>query len=450
MEPTQSDFTHKKHPVYSVQELNQAVKQLLLQTFPLLWVEGELSNISRPASGHMYFSLKDEHAQVRSVMFQNANSHLAFQAKEGMSVLVKARVGLYEPRGEYQLIVEHMEEAGIGVLQRRFEALKRKLDEEGLFSSKHKQTLPPFPASLCIITSATGAALRDILSVLGRRFPLLKIQIYATPVQGDACADAVVEAIRAINQNREGELIILARGGGSIEDLWAFNEESVARAIFASKLPIVTGIGHEVDFTIADFVADLRAPTPSAAAEMVVPHAGSVLESLEHSGDTLNRLVNTTVGNLHQTVDWLAKRLDQLHPNLTVQNNRQFLIELQRRLLSGASHQISDHDKRFVSLLIRFEKLSPKAYVDESRITLSYLYWQLENLLSKRIEQLQYQLEKQVCALDTASPLATLNRGYSIVTLKKDGKILRDTKQAYTDDAIIIRLARGRLNAHID
>ena len=450
MDSTQPDFTHKKHPVYSVRKLNQTVKQLLTQSFPLLWVEGELSNVSRPASGHMYFSLKDEHAQVRSVMFQNANSHLTFQAREGMSVLAKARVGLYEPRGEYQLIVEHMEKAGIGVLQRKFEELKRKLDKEGLFSSEHKQTLPPFPESLCVVTSATGAALQDILSVLGRRFPYLRVRVYATPVQGEASADAVVDAIHAINQNSDGELIMLARGGGSIEDLWAFNEESVARAIFASKLPIVTGIGHEVDFTIADFAADLRAPTPSAAAEMVVPLASSVLETLgQHSG-TLSRLINTVLGNLHQSVDWLARQLEQLHPNLALEKSKQLLVELQRRLLSAARRQISGHDTRFIGLLIRFEKLSPTAYVYESRIILLHLYSQMENLLCAQTQQLQYQLEKQVCALDTASPLATLNRGYSIATLKKNGQILRDTKQVHTNDAITIQLARGRLNAHVE
>ena len=450
MDLLHSDSGHKEREIYSVQRLNQEVKQLLQQSFPLIWIEGELSNVAQPASGHVYFSLKDEHAQVRSVMFQHASRLLPFQPKEGMFVLVRARVGLYEPRGEFQLIVEQMEKAGTGILQRRFEALKRKLNNEGLFSSVHKQPLPPFPASLYIVTSATGAALRDILSVLGRRFPLLAIQVYSIPVQGEASANEIVEALQVINQRKDGDVIILARGGGSIEDLWSFNEESVARAIFASKLPVVTGIGHEVDFTIADYVADLRAPTPSAAAELVVPHARTVLETLEKHRDSANHLIRNTVSNLHQSVDWISQQLEHLHPKLTVQRNKQLLIEMARRLESATMLQHSRLDNNFINLLFRFGKLSPKSHVHESDIRLTHLYKNLKNLLCTQMEQRNQKLEAWARSLDTASPLATLSRGYSIVTLKNNGQILRETKQVSQNEKIMIQLAKGRLNARIE
>lgn len=450
MDHPKPDSGQKERRVYSVRQLNQEVRQLLQQNFTLLWVKGELSNVARPASGHLYFSLKDEHSQVRGVMFRRTSHLLPFQPKDGMCVLVRARVGLYEPRGEYQLTIEHMEEAGIGVLQRRYEELKRKLSEEGLFSSVHKQALPPFPASLCIVTSATGAALHDILSVLGRRFPLLAIRVYAIPVQGEASADAVVEAIQTINQRRDGDVIILARGGGSIEDLWSFNEESVARAIFASELPVVTGIGHEVDFTIADFVADLRAPTPSAAAELVVPHATEVLETLEQYNGSMSHLVHNTVSNLYQSVDWMVQRLERLHPKLTVQRNKQLLVELERRAESAIRLKHSRQDNRLINLLLRFGKLSLGSQVHEFGIQLTHLYEHLDNLLRTQISQQEQKLETLIRALDTASPLATLNRGYSIVTLEKNGRILHDIRQATTHERILIQLARGHLNARIE
>lgn len=450
MEHPQPDSGQKERRVYSVQQLNQEVKQLLQQNFPLLWIEGELSNTARPASGHLYFSLKDEYAQVRGVMFRHANQLLPFQPKDGMHVLVRARVGLYEPRGEYQITVEHMEEAGIGILQRRYEELKRKLNDEGLFSSAHKQALPPFPASLCIVTSATGAALRDILSVLGRRFPLLAIRVYAIPVQGEASAGAMVEAIQTINQRRDGDVIILARGGGSIEDLWSFNEESVARAIFASRLPIVTGIGHEVDFTIADFVADLRAPTPSAAAELTVPHVAKVLETLEQYYESINYLTHNAVSNLDQSVDWMVQRLEHLHPKLTVQRNKQHLAELEIRAESAIKLEHSRQDNGFISLLLRFGKLSPESQVDASGTHLTHLYGYLSNLLHMQMDQRKQKLETLIHALNTASPLATLNRGYSIVTLGKNGQILHDANQASPHEKILIQLAKGHLNARIE
>jgi exodeoxyribonuclease VII large subunit len=257
--------------IYSISELNSEARVLLEKRFPLIWVEGEISNLARPASGHIYFSLKDEAAQVRCAMFKMHNRLVNFQPKNGQQVLARVRISLYEARGEFQLIVEHMEETGDGALRRQFELLKQKLFEEGLFDEAHKQALPFLPTQLGVITSPSGAAIRDILSVLKRRFPGIPVLIYPVPVQGTEAPQAIVESIHSAAKCQDCDLLILARGGGSLEDLWAFNEETVARAINACPIPIVTGIGHEIDFTIADFVADYRAPTPSAAAEFISP-----------------------------------------------------------------------------------------------------------------------------------------------------------------------------------
>jgi exodeoxyribonuclease VII large subunit len=266
-----TDKSPLERVIYSVSQLNDQVKDLLEHSFPPLWVEGEISNFSCPASGHWYLSLKDSQAQVRCAMFRNRNQGLGFQPKNGLQVLARGRPGLYAPRGEFQLILDQIEPAGEGALRRAFELLKQKLQAEGLFDETYKQALPTVPDRIGIITSPTGAALRDILNVLRRRFPLGQVVIYPVPVQGTEAAPAIVRALKTAAERQECDLLVVARGGGSLEDLWAFNEESVARAIHACPLPVVSGVGHEIDFTIADFVADLRAPTPSAAAELVSP-----------------------------------------------------------------------------------------------------------------------------------------------------------------------------------
>ncbi|MGC2029538.1 MAG: exodeoxyribonuclease VII large subunit, partial [Steroidobacteraceae bacterium] len=267
---------HPKRPerdIYSVSRLNREVRVLLERGFGSLWLEAEISNFAKPSSGHWYFSLKDAAAQVRCAMFRQRNMSCAFIARDGQKVLVRARIGLYEPRGEYQLIVDHMEDAGLGALKRQFEELSAKLEREGLFAAERKRPLPSLPRRIGIITSPTGAAVRDILHVLARRFPAAAVLVYPVSVQGAQAAAEIVAALEAAGRRAECDVLILARGGGSLEDLWAFNDERLGRAIVASPIPVITGIGHEIDFTIADFAADMRAPTPSAAAEMVVPDA---------------------------------------------------------------------------------------------------------------------------------------------------------------------------------
>ena len=450
MDTPQLNFDLEQRQVYSVSQLNQEVKQLLQKNFPLIWIEGELSNLAQPASGHMYFSLKDEQAQVRCAMFRNANRQLSFQPEDGMHVLIRAHVGLYEPRGEYQLTVEHMEEAGVGILQRRYEELKRKLSKEGIFNEAHKQPLPEFPKTLSIVTSATGAALRDILSVLRRRYPILAIRIYAVPVQGEESAHAIVSAIKTINQRKDCDVIILARGGGSIEDLWSFNEEVVARAIYASNLPVVTGIGHEVDFTIADFVADLRAATPSAAAELIVPHQEELIEKFEQFKNSLLYWIQDYLSTLYQSIDWIIQRLGFLHPKQAIQRNKQQLVELRRRAQSTILLKLSNQHNQLNKLLIRLENQSPKARVNEAKIQLFNMNRNLRRLLFMQLEQHNHQLKALTRTLEAVSPQGTLNRGYSIVTRASNSQIIRYADQVTDHEKILIQLAKGRLSAHID
>ena len=450
MDSSQIGFDLEERRIYTVSQLNAEVKQLLQNNFFSIWIEGELSNIAQPASGHIYFSLKDEEAQVRCAMFRSANRKLEFDPENGMHVLIKARVGLYEPRGEYQLTVEHMEEAGVGILQRKFEELKHKLSQECLFDEAHKQALPAYPHKVSVVTSTSGAAIKDIISVLRRRYPILAIQIYAVPVQGDESADAIVHAIQSINEEQDCDLIILTRGGGSIEDLWSFNEEKVARAIYASKLPVVTGIGHEIDFTIADFVADLRAPTPSAAAEIIVPHQDDLIETLEQFKNSLHYILQDQLTSFHQTIDWISQRLESLHPQQLLQRNKERLIELRRRAFSAIILKLFTGQDLLTKLSMRFENKSPKFRILELDIKLNNVHKDLYRLVTNMLEQRNSQLTALSRTLGAVSPLGTLERGYAIVTSEENGQIIHNIEQVSENEKILIQLATGRLGALIN
>ena len=449
MDNPQTNLEFGDRQIYSISQLNREVKLLLQDNFPLLWVEGEISNLATPASGHIYFSLKDEQAQVRCAMFRGANRYLKFSPEDGIHVLVRARIGLYEPRGEYQLTVEHMEEAGIGVLQRKFEALKAKLSSEGLFDESRKQMIPRFPNTMAVVTSATGAAIRDILSVLNRRYPLLKIKIYAVPVQGEDSAQAIVDAIQEINKNKTCDVIILARGGGSIEDLWSFNEENVARAIHASKIPLVTGIGHEVDFTIADFVADKRAATPSAAAELTVPHQVEILDTLVQYENSILYCVQDYLRDLNQTIDWITQRLEYLHPKQSIARKIQQVTELQRRSQSLILLIISEQESLLNKLLVRFEHQSPQSKIQQAKLNITNLYNTLRQLLISKHNTSKQQLMLMTRTLDAVSPLGTLNRGFAIVTRAGSEQIIRNATNIAENENILIQLAKGRLSARV-
>ena len=449
MDSKQFDMDFEERDIYTVQQLNREVKQLLQQNFPLMWVEGELSNVARPASGHIYFSLKDAHAQVRCAMFRNANRALPFRPDDGMQVLVRARVGVYEPRGEYQLTVEHMEEAGVGALQRKFEALKQKLNQEGLFDHEQKQTLPTYPQTVSIVTSATGAAIRDILSVLKRRYPLLAIRIYAVAVQGDGAATEIVNALKEVNKQQQSDVIILARGGGSIEDLWSFNEESVARAIYASDIPVVSGVGHETDFTIADFVADLRAPTPSAAAELITPNQEELIENFAQFQNTFVYFMQDVLSNFNQAVDWLTQRLEYLHPKQTILRQQEHLQELQRRANSAIELALTNQINALEKLQIRLKSQSPEIRLSQAQTKLQQLQKQIYTNLRLRLQQKLQSLLALTRTLDAISPLSTLARGYAIATHQSTGEILLDEAQVDSKDCISIKLSKGSVLATV-
>ena len=321
--------------IYTVSELNTEARTLLEDNFFGVWIEGEISNFVAPGSGHWYFSLKDDNAQVRCALFKGSQRKINFTPKNGMQVLLRARVSLYEPRGDFQLIADFMEERGEGKLRRAFEALKKKLEAAGWFNEDIKKEIPEYPQCIGVITSSTGAAIRDILHVLKRRYPCVPIIIYPTLVQGDTAAPAIVKAIQTANTRNECDVLIVARGGGSLEDLWPFNEEVTAKAIFESKLPIISGVGHEIDFTIADFVADVRAPTPSAAAEIAVPDRMELLQSLRRQGIQLIRHIQQKMNAEKQQLVWVQKHLQQQHP---------------RRQLAERMQQLDFSEARFIQL----------------------------------------------------------------------------------------------------
>jgi len=389
--------------VYTVSRLNREARILLESGLPLLWIEAEMSNLARPSSGHWYFTLKDAAAQVRCAMFRGANTRVRVTPRDGMQVLVRARVGLYEPRGEYQLVVEHLEEAGEGALRRRFEELKARLAAEGLFDASLKRPLPALPRRIGVITSPTGAAIRDIVHVLGRRFAAVPVLIYPVPVQGAGAALEIATALKRANERAECDVLILARGGGSLEDLWSFNEEIVARAIRASRIPVVAGIGHEVDVTIADFAADLRAPTPSGAAELVVPDRGEWRRALGVIGTRLAQAGRRRIARAEERLRWLAGRLARVHPRERLALRAQRLDELEARLGRALAQHLSAARARLASA---------------SR------------------------------TLNAVSPLATLERGYSIL-VTADGRVVRRAAEVAVGDSVVARTADGRVHARV-
>lgn len=434
--------------VYTVSELNHEVRSILEANYPLIWIEGELSNLSRPASGHLYFSLKDAHCQIRCAMFRLYNRGLGFSVANGQQVLMRARVSLYPERGDFQLIVEYMEEAGAGALRRAFEVLKQKLRAEGLFDDARKQPLPTVPTKLGIITSPTGAAIRDILTVVKRRFPALPVLIYPVPVQGVGAADEIARMLQIANAHAACDVLILARGGGSLEDLAAFNTEVVARAIDASQIPVVAGIGHEIDVTIADFVADQRAPTPSAAAELVTPEQAQLQQYLTK---LRWRLVVRTRARLQaerQKLIWVQRRLvhprRQLHDR--IQRNDALYLRL-RRIISSTLMTRATH---LAALAGRLERVNPAVSLRVHRARRAQLRQRLLNAAGQDFERRRLKLSALRRQLDALSPHQTLQRGYAIVTHLPSGAILRSAAAVENGDRIQAKLARGELLCTVD
>ncbi|HUW52896.1 MAG TPA: exodeoxyribonuclease VII large subunit [Rhodanobacter sp.] len=424
--------------------LNRLVRDLLGDALPLVWIEGELSNVARPASGHLYFTLKDSGAQVRCAMFKPKTTALRFRPVDGLQVLVRAKVGLYEPRGEFQLVAESMEPAGEGALQREFEQLKARLDAEGLFASARKRALPRFARRIGVITSATGAAVRDVLSVLARRWPLADVEILPVPVQGREAPPAIVAMLRKASASRRYDVLLLTRGGGSLEDLWAFNEESVARAIHASTVPVVSAVGHEIDFSIADFVADLRAPTPSAAAELLVPDALAIGRHLQQLQQRLLTLQQRRLQAHSQRVDHLLARLQAQRPQARLARDRERLIHLRQRLTAVLREQSQRRHTRLERLHARLLAQHPRARLPLLARRLAEQDLRLRRAIAHTLERDRTALRHARHALHAVSPLATLERGYAIV-FDAAGQILRVARDAPPGTSLRARLAEGEL-----
>jgi len=435
--------------IFTVSRLNREVRVLLERGFGNLWLEAEISNLARPSSGHWYFSLKDAAAQVRCAMFRQRNMLCAFAPKDGQKVLVRARIGLYEPRGEYQLIIDHMEDAGQGALKRQFEELRARLAAEGLFAAERKRALPKLPTRIGVITSPTGAAIRDILHVLKRRFPAIPVLIYPVPVQGVQAAADIIAAIALAGRRADCDVLILARGGGSLEDLWSFNDEGLARAIVASPIPIISGVGHEVDFTIADFAADVRAPTPSAAAELVVPDAEEWLTAFLRLGANLQRCMRRQITDRRERLRWLMGRAAMVSPSARLSQQAQRVDELERRLGRAWQHALNSRRAAFRDCQIRLWQASPIGQVRDAATRHAALVARLQAAILDRLRRARERLLPLVRTLNAVSPLATLERGYAIVRIA-DGPIVRDAAQVQPGTVIEARVGVGSLRARVE
>ena len=413
--------------IYSPSELNHEARIHLEAGFGKVWVEGELSNLSRPASGHIYFSLKDEKAQISCALFRSNTFGINFKPENGMLVRARGRVSLFEARGNYQLIADSLVRSGEGLLRAKFELLKNGLASEGLFDEAHKKPLPAFPSKIAVVTSPSGAALRDILNVLQRRWPMASVRVYGVPVQGDEAAPAIVKALDAANTHGWADVIITGRGGGSLEDLWAFNEETVARAIYASELPVISAVGHEIDFSISDFVADLRAPTPSAAAELVSPDQDMLKQSLLGVQRRLQRLIQSDLQQIAQKLDHLQHRLKQQHPGQRLLQNRKSLQQAKNRLQLAGTRLVPERQRHLQNLLNH--RLLPAGL----------------RIVPERSRRLQ-DLSRTLRAV---GPLPTLARGYAIVTDADSGKAISSIDGLQSGKALLTHLSDGQIESKV-
>lgn len=434
--------------IFTVSRLNQTVRLLLEQEMGQVWISGEISNFSQPSSGHWYFTLKDDTAQVRCAMFRNSNRRVTFRPQHGQQVLVRANITLYEPRGDYQIIVESMQPAGEGLLQQKYEQLKAKLQAEGLFDQQHKQPLPSPAHCVGVITSKTGAALHDILHVLKRRDPSLPVIIYPTAVQGDDAPGQIVRAIELANARQECDVLIVGRGGGSLEDLWSFNDERVARAIFASAIPVVSAVGHETDVTIADFIADLRAPTPSAAAEMVSRNQQELLRQILSAQQRLGMAMDYFLANRSRRFTQIYHRLQQQHPQLRLARQQTALERLHQRMNVAIEGQLKRTSQRQSRLLQHLNQQNPQPRIHRAQTRIQQLEYRLAENVRSRLSATRERFGNAVTHLEAVSPLSTLARGYSVSTAN-DGKVLKKVKQVKTGDVMTTRLEDGWVESQV-
>lgn len=425
--------------VYRPSELNREARIHLEAGFGLVWVEGEISNLSRPASGHLYFSIKDNKAQIRCAFFRNRAMLLNTKLENGMQAQVSARVSLYEPRGDYQLIVEHVQAAGEGRLLQLYEALKKKLATEGLFDEGRKRPLPALPRCLGLITSPSGAAIRDLLHVLERRYPLARVRIYPSAVQGMDAPAELRRALATAIDDHQADLLILARGGGSLEDLWAFNDEQLTRAVAASPIPTISAIGHEVDYSLTDFAADVRAPTPSAAAEIATPDRRELYLQIKAIGRRLQRDAMRNLQQSAQQLDYLVRRLQQAQPQRRLQRFELQLSNLQRRLQTRMQQQLQHKSMRLRHGHQRLLPLHPQRQLERHDNTVVLLHKRLQQSARLQVERADSRFRAAAHALHQISPLAVLGRGYAIVRDTDSDAIIGDYKQAKKSSHVTIR-----------
>ncbi|WKD51142.1 exodeoxyribonuclease VII large subunit [Microbulbifer spongiae] len=436
-----------KRSVLSVSELNWEVKHLLENSVPLLWVSGEISNFAKPSSGHWYFSLKDARAQVRCAMFRNRNRSVAFQPQNGREVLIRARVSLYEGRGEFQLVVEHMEEAGFGILMRQLEQLKAKLRAEGLFDSARKRPLPYLPLNIGIITSPIGAAIHDMIHVLHRRHPAAEIGLWPVAVQGQGAAQQIAEAIEKAGRSQRHDLLIVGRGGGSLEDLWPFNEEIVARALAACPIPTISAVGHETDNSVTDLVADLRAPTPSAAAEIASANSRELFQRLESDRRRLFRALQHQLHQLHQRV--MLKRNRLRHPKEQLLNRAQRLDHLEIRLIAVGQQQVQQLQTRLSTARRALAHCHPKHHIHDKHRQVEQAQRSLQRAAKQQLQHSRNTFLHIAQLLNNVNPLAVLQRGYAIV-MDLEGGALKDSRALAPKQKVKVRLARGHFTALVE
>ena len=431
--------------ILSISSLNSMAKNILMRELGHVWLSGEISNFVAASSGHWYFSLKDNKAQVKGAMFKGANSRVSKTPKNGDKIIVRASVSLYEPRGDYQIIVEYMEQDGEGLLKQQFEALKNKLMHEGLFATQTKQALPEHIHKVGVITSATGAALHDILTVLEQRNPALEVIVYPSQVQGAPATAQIVRALHIANQRNEVDVLIVGRGGGTLEDLWCFNEEAVARAIFGSRLPIVSAVGHEVDITIADFVADVRAATPSQAAELVSQDTQRLFDALNQYERRLRQGMQQLQSNVQHRIEQLTAKLIQNHPKYTLQQQAQHLDQLTMRLQKEMTAHLNQSVNRVTHAQQTLMRCNPKHRIDLQLSHLHNLAARLKQAQINTMSNAQTELKRLAGLLNSVSPLATLSRGYSIT--KHSNEIIVDPSQVQSGDEITTQLKQGEIRS---
>ena len=433
--------------IISVSEINKRAKSILEENFPFVWIQGEVSNFFSAASGHWYFSLKDESSEIRCAMFTNKNHHITFEPKDGDHLVLNGTLSIFEGRGQYQIIVEHIELAGEGALLKAFEELKKKLQLEGLFDDSIKRQLPAYPKNIAVVTSPDGAVIQDIINVLDRRSPFLDLTVVPTLVQGEKAAPLICEALNKVGKLKKVDVVILARGGGSIEDLWAFNNEELARAIVNCPTPIISAVGHETDFTISDFVSDLRAPTPSIAAEIISQPYSELIETLEGYQNYISRSVISQIDLQRTQITNLIKRIR--HPGDKLREISQKLDYVETALIQNINQEISFKKNGLNLKDLSLQQNSPQNKIKEAKVYLQNASKDLLKALKLEIERKSTVLAEIVATLQAVSPLSVLSRGYSIITTEPDGKILSSSNQVEIGQTISAILSKGSIKAEI-